>query len=529
MATKEGATSVEGATNEQQECECCADTFTMELRKRIQCPNSNCGYTACKTCVRTYLLSTTEAPHCMNCKVAWNQRFLVKHLNASFMNNDYKKHRKGLLTERQISMLPETMPALEEYHRQQEHFTKLDENTERIRELRKQIRELQVERNDMINAFEEGGSKGKDDEKDTKKFIMPCPDEHCRGFLSSAYKCGLCHYYACPKCLVITGKERNDPDHVCDEELVKTAALIRENSKPCPKCGERIMKASGCDQMWCIQCKTAFSWKTGKIETGIIHNPHFFQYQRDNQNQNIVRNPGDIVCGGLPNNWAQLRNGLRRVLMGSAVSIDKEQCACQEKVTHMNSDMNTKDNSRPSWFANTKINTMTYHEILIVKFTELFQTLRHYSGYTLPHYRRQVQAFQDCQQLRIDYLMKKIDRDEMGKQLIRDDRKRNKLTEMMHIYELFVTVGIDLINHLTGFYLENQPRTGVQHYQQTGRVICDEFIRKFDEFDTFVDYINEQLKNISVTYSIVVPQMTKHNYEFMGGAKFRKCDLQTSA
>ena len=512
------ATKEEFIETEEQECACCTEIFTMGLRKRVQCPNSHCGFTVCKTCIRTYLLSTTEAPHCMNCKMAWNQRFLVEHLNVSFMNKDYKKHRKELLVQRQLSMMPETMPALEEYHREQEHFAKLQDKEERIRELRKQIRDLQKEQNNMRLAFEEGGSKETHDEKNTKKFIMPCPDEQCRGFLSSAYKCGLCNYYACPKCLLLTGKERNDPDHVCDEELVKTAALIRENSKPCPKCGERIMKASGCDQMWCIQCKTAFSWITGKIDTGRIHNPHFFQYQRDNQNQNIVRNPGDIVCGGLPNNWRELRQGLRRLLLGTAVSTHKEPCACHDLVTKMKTLEITKD-----------ANTMKYHDFIITRFFNLFQTLRHYSGYTLPWYRRQVQAIQDSQQIRIDYLLKKIDRDEMGKRLIRDDRKRTKFTEMMHIYELFVTVGIELINHLTQFYLENKPRKGVQQYQQTGRLICDEFTKKFDEFNTFVDYVNEQLKYMSVTYSVIVPQMSNDYYEFSGSRKFRKCDLQTSA
>ena len=49
-----------------------------------------------------------------------------------------------------------------------------------------------------------------------------------------------------------------------------------------------------CDQMWCTQCHTAFSWKTGKIET-TIHNPHFYEWQR--QNGTVVRNPNDIECG----------------------------------------------------------------------------------------------------------------------------------------------------------------------------------------------------------------------------------------
>ena len=50
--------------------------------------------------------------------------------------------------------------------------------------------------------------------------------------------------------------------------------------------------------MYCPPCKTAFSWKTGKIVTGVIHNPHYFQDQQ--MLNNLRRQPGDIPCGGLP-------------------------------------------------------------------------------------------------------------------------------------------------------------------------------------------------------------------------------------
>lgn len=36
-----------------------------------------------------------------------------------------------------------------------------------------------------------------------------------------------------------------------------------------------------CDQMWCLMCQTAFSWATGKIVTGNIHNPEAFRWQRE--------------------------------------------------------------------------------------------------------------------------------------------------------------------------------------------------------------------------------------------------------
>ena len=55
-----------------------------------------------------------------------------------------------------------------------------------------------------------------------------------------------------------------------------------------------IHKIDGCSQMWCTSCSTAFDWKTGKLSTGRIHNPHFFEFQKRS------REHADIPCGGRP-------------------------------------------------------------------------------------------------------------------------------------------------------------------------------------------------------------------------------------
>jgi len=60
-----------------------------------------------------------------------------------------------------------------------------------------------------------------------------------------------------------------------------------------------------CSQMFCVSCHTAFDWRTGNIETGTIHNPHYFQYLREN-NLTIQRfdhpdaRPAELGCGEIP-------------------------------------------------------------------------------------------------------------------------------------------------------------------------------------------------------------------------------------
>ena len=86
----------------------------------ITCEYGDCRFTACKKCVRHYLLETTSDPSCMNCKKAWSQNFMVLKLNRSFVTNDYRKHRSNLLLEVEISKLPEAMLIVERYKRSDE-------------------------------------------------------------------------------------------------------------------------------------------------------------------------------------------------------------------------------------------------------------------------------------------------------------------------------------------------------------------------------------------------------------------------
>ena len=39
-----------------------------------------------------------------------------------------------------------------------------------------------------------------------------------------------------------------------------TKAFIKSKTKPCPRCGIRIIKDGGCNHMFCTACKKQFNW-----------------------------------------------------------------------------------------------------------------------------------------------------------------------------------------------------------------------------------------------------------------------------
>jgi hypothetical protein len=150
----------------------------------------------------------------------------------------------------------------------------------RLQENRNKIQEYTVQISESVEI------------KEKHEFIMNCQSSGCKGYLSTKYKCGLCEKTTCSACLTV--KEHG---HECKEDDLSTVRMIRKETKPCPKCSARISKIDGCDQMWCVECKTAFSWKSGNIVNGTIHNPHYYEYLR--KEQGFVPR-ADNPCGEIP-------------------------------------------------------------------------------------------------------------------------------------------------------------------------------------------------------------------------------------
>jgi hypothetical protein len=118
--------------------------------------------------------------------------------------------------------------------------------------------------------------------KPKKIYIKACTQSGCHGFLDETWTCAVCSQKVCSKCF----EDINDDAHLCKEENILSAKLIKTQTKPCPKCSAPVLRASGCTQMMCTNnnCNTVFDFKTGEIDKGVIHNPHFYHWRMESGN-----------------------------------------------------------------------------------------------------------------------------------------------------------------------------------------------------------------------------------------------------
>ena len=450
---------------DSNECKICIENFT-KIKSRVMC--NKCNFECCKHCVQEYLLTQTmmEEPHCMNCKEVWNDEFLYEHLNKTFINSTYRKSYKNRLFNIEQSRIPETMVLVTNYKRSRQLKEENKIINENIKSLKLQIRNLEEQRNvnnDNIYYYDRGenpANQAQKQENEKRQFIHRCPTENCKGFLSSAWKCNICENWACSKCFESLG-DTKDANHTCQENNLKSAQLIKKETHPCPKCAVPIFKISGCDQMWCTQCTIAFSWKTGKISTGTVHNPHYYQYIR--QGGHAPRNPGDVVCGGLNNYWDFTRN-LRNIQpmlynlerFQNLFEQEKYKDYCKELIIPKEFQNNTNNTN------NTNKNDLIIYENIknpnseltkgiynIIKIFGIYhRAVGHNFHGVINVLRQENQNINNNNVYRIKYILNEISEQRFKTIIGKNARKASKNTRILHVLELFNTVMTETLNNV---------------------------------------------------------------------------------
>jgi len=311
-----------------------------------------------------------------------------------------------------------------------------------------------IHRGAPLTDGEDGGA---DPLKERRQFIAACPSEDCRGFLSSAYKCGVCQKQFCASC-----RELKAEDHECDPALVETIKAIVKDSRACPSCGTAISKIDGCDQMYCTLCFTAFSYRTGDKVTGPIHNPHYFERMRALH--------GGVVPPQTAGAGAGAGAGCREEL-----SVDQAFNMLVEDVDYAT--IRERDPTRVFWGMDGLTQSYEYHNArrLVHHITDYYLRDNYFLG--ARRFPRRTDPIANANtDLRVKYLLNQIDEKKFKQTIQTREKDRQKGLELRDVYELYMVLVTDFF--ATAATKEDVPR----------------FLAMIEEF------VNEPLKAISARY-----------------------------
>ena len=325
--------------------------------------------------------------------------------------------------------------------------------------------------------------------REKRKFVRACPIESCRGFLSTQWKCGICGIHTCSKCHV-PKNEPSEPNaeeqdtHVCNPDDVATAELLDQDTRPCPQCGTGIFKIDGCDQMWCIECHCAFSWTTGTIESGHVHNPHYFEYQR--RNGNAQRNVMDLPCNALA---PAAYHGVIYELITRVINHKSHAMRLEMQLPPITREGSNRIRSKS---LDCAVSIETISRLMV-------------------NYR--TDAIQSNLESRVKYLTEEIDEQEFKSYLSRDTKKFNKNREIGQVLQTVVFAMTDILNRLIELLrTTDSPRTERNYATE------ESIMPILSEVDSLMDYANECLQKICAEYKITRVGLFIRNQELKHAA-----------
>jgi hypothetical protein len=150
-----------------------------------------------------------------------------------------------------------------------------------------------------------------------------------------------------------------------------------------------------------VHCRTCFDWQTLRIITNqTIHNPHYYEYLRQQNGGVAPRNANDVPCGGLVGS-VELERALRTR-------------GCLPR-----------------------------YSIPLLEFHRQIRRIQRYGLQQLPPADVLIRP-RDNADLRLKYLLKRIDRNEWKKQLVEREKKQQMQLALRHVYECFVGVSSEL-------------------------------------------------------------------------------------
>ena len=419
-----------------------------------------------------------------SCGKEWTRRFLLESFSKTFLQKEWKKSREKIAFDRETAQLPATQVILEERKEREKISQELRVVLQQLDQLKKKYKDPYLterttnvpadfaalrDHRDVLRQILKHGI-----EPRIRPFVRACPAEECRGFLSDDWVCGMCHEKTCNKCHAMMP---NDQAHTCNPDEVATANLLSKDTKPCPTCHTGIFKIDGCDQMWCTGCHTAFSWRTGQIETK-IHNPHYYEWQR-NMNGGVAPrvqgdNPNPNPCqGGIPlDNFSVWR--IHQLLKSM----------------------------------NSNIASVTYRTVVTIVENIIRDTL-HLREVEFPTFLPNRRNEELAQNIRIRYLEKQIDKDGFLRLVLKESKRKEMALEVSQILDMFIKVVSDIMDRVAIYLYKLKKFRENQNMHDF--IDMTRLLKILREVETIREYTNERLRDVYTIFGYKVRQINYMN------------------
>ncbi len=509
------------------ECFVCCEKYNRSTHIPVAC--QACGFEACRQCHATVILDpANQIPNCMECHKEFPREFLVENFTQKFVTQDWKKHREMVMFQKEKALLPTRQRVAELVQRKE---TLRDEEAKlatEIAELEARRRAIATEKQRIDYRIRVGpaadaeGAAAGGAAIQRAAFVRPCPntDANCRGFLSTQWKCNLCNMWACKDCHEIKGAQQ-DVEHTCHPDNLASAKLIDAETRGCPKCGARVFKISGCNQMFCTACNDcAFDWVTGRIET-VIHNPHYYEFQRQRNSGQAPRVAGDVLCG------REIDQNTSRIMLAhfpsEAISstIPVWRTANREFYTYAPNQFQHIKTSKEKWEAYYEDCVMNKRGIFIgaeravvdgqqrairrimtisravlfrkLQFQAICRTIIDLRLVWIPRFA--IDPLRHNEELGVNYLLGKITEKEFATALQRADKNVQKSRDIQNVLTMVINTATDIVfrfdDHLRTANLENARMDNVG----------DEHFEILEEIRELFKYANGCFARISKNYS----------------------------
>ena len=170
--------------------------------------------------------------------------------------------------------------------------------------------------------------------------------------------------------------------------------------------------------MFCTECHIAFSWRSGEIETGAIHNPHYFQIQRE-MAEKLTKEARNA-----------LENNVNRNLCGP--------CG---------------DDNMPNMYLYQGIlrELLTKHILSQTQYNWLwllYRQVTHLNGAIMGPMRAECRRLRHQYNLRARYILSIISKENFEIELVENDAIYNRNIASLQIYDLFITIFRECINKI---------------------------------------------------------------------------------